>query len=134
MAYTTRRRSKTPPLWGFIAAPVGLFGLLYTVNLFNADFQENSKTLTEISRNSAMAEVETAFAEAEQVRAIGRYQSGVCVKVPNGLVAGLPFEELEPNNFVCTVDGVTATINRQRLAVDIARTNNQEAVRNWRGW
>lgn len=134
MAYTSRRRSKSPPLWGFIAAPVGLFGLLYTVNLFNADFQENSKTLTEISRNSAMAEVETAFAEAEQARAISRYQSGVCVKVPNGLGAGLSFHSLEPNNLVCTVDGVTGTINRHRVAVDIARTNNQEVIRNWRGW
>jgi hypothetical protein len=135
MAYTSRRRrSKALPLWSFIAVPVGLFGLLYTISQFNTEFQENSKTMTETSRNSAMAEVETAFAEAEQVRAISRYQSGVCIKVPNGLVAGLKFEELEPNNFVCTVDGVTGTINRDRVAADIARTNNQEVVRNWRGW
>lgn len=134
MAYTSRRRSNAPPLWGFIAAPVGLFGLLYTVNLFNADFQENSKTLTEISRNSAMAEVETAFAEAEQVRAISRYESGVCIKVPTGLVAGLKFEQLQPNNFVCTTDGVTATINRDLLAFELARTNDQEVIRKWRGW
>lgn len=135
MAYTIRRRrSKALPLWSFIAVPVGLFGLLYTISQFNTEFQENSKTMTETSRNSAMAEVETAFAEAEQVRAISRYESGVCIKVPTGLVAGLKFEQLQPNNFVCTTDGVTATINRDLLAFELARTNDQEVIRKWRGW
>lgn len=129
-----RRRTSSAPLWGFIAAPVGLFGLLYVINLFNADFQENSRTLTEISRNTAKANMETAFAEAEQTRAIARYQSGVCIQVPNGLVAGLSFDDLEPNNFVCTNDGVTATINSQRIATDIARTNDVAVIRTWRGW
>lgn len=129
-----RRKSSAPPLWGFVAVPMGLFGLLYTANLFNADFQANSRTLTEISRNTAGAEMETAYAEAEQARAVARYQNGVCVQVPNGLVEGQRFETLQPGDTVCTNEGVTAKIGADLTAIEIARTSNIEVVRVWRGW
>jgi hypothetical protein len=107
---------------------------LFVVNLFNRDFQENSRTLTEISQNSAKAEMESAFAEAEQVRAITRYESGICVKAPSPLEVGQHFPGLTRNSQLCTVDGVTATLDGTLHTIDLARTNNIEVIRTWRGW
>lgn len=132
---TYRRRKSAPPLWGFVAAPLGLFGLLYVVNLFNADFQANSRTLDRITQNTAKAELETAYAEAEQARAIARYESGVCVRsVEDELLDGQHFPTLEPGTLVCSRTGVTGTVNESRQLTDIARTGNTEVIMKWGGW
>ena len=132
--YRRVRRSNPPPLWAFVAVPASIFALLFVINLFNRDFQENSRTLTEISQNSAKAEMESAFAEAEQVRAITRYESGICVKAPSPLEVGQHFPGLTRNSQLCTVDGVTATLDGTLHTIDLARTNNIEVIRTWRGW
>lgn len=129
-----RRKSSAPPLWGFVAVPMGLFGLLYVANLFNSDFQANSQTLTEISRNSAGAEMEAAYADAEQARAIARYQSGICIQVPNGLIAGQRFGTLQRGDLVCTNDGVSGVIGSDLTVDEIARTSDAAVIRVWRGW
>ena len=137
MAYTRRQRKPSPPLWAFVAAPFGLFGVLFLVNLNNAEFRENSRRLTQTVQHTVQAEVETSFAEAERIRANARFQSPAgCHHVPAGIGGvreGMRFS-LPENSLVCSENGTTGRIDANGFVVDLARTADQDVIREWGGW
>lgn len=137
MTYTRRHRKSSLPLWAFVAAPFGLFGVLFLVNLNNAQFQENSRRLTQTVQHTVQAEMETSFAEAERIRANARFQSPAgCFHVPAGLGGvreGMRFD-LPEGTLVCSENGTSGRLNGNGIVVEIARTADQEVIREWGGW
>jgi excinuclease UvrABC ATPase subunit len=132
-----RQRKAPPPLWAFVAIPFGLFGILFVVNLFNEDFQRNSRRMNQTVQNEVHAEMELAHAQSEAKRAESRFRSPAgCKHVPSEVAEiqlGMKFN-LPEGTDICSEDGTTAEIDENGLVIDIARTANMDVIREWGGW
>ena len=118
-----------------MVVPVLFLGIGIVSTQTSSESQINSQLLNDAINAQVVTDLEMSATSASAGLAETRYTGGTCLRVHDSveIKAGQEYELIEGQQ-ICDRFGGTARIDKHGKAVQIARTNDKEVIREFLGW